>query len=380
MIRCRGRLITEFGMTKGKKIFIGVLSIVIVVAAVLLVMIFVYDSFGFFTAEYRLDYDKYVKVGEYKGLTYQKAEVEVTEEEIKAEIDRIVNGQATSKTVKKGKVKDGDSINISYVGTIDGKEFEGGSAENQDIVIGETLMIDGFTDGLIGAKVGKTVKLELQFPKDYDVNPDLAGKDVIFRVTVNSRQKVSKPEYNEEFVTKYTDYSTMEEFEQGLSRELWDQKEKAAEAEIREALWKKVVDSSEIIVLPEKQLAYEKDVVTRQYQKMAKSYGLPWADFLNTYMQSSEDDFAEQAAQYAETVVKQKLVMHSIAKTEGLSVSKAEYKEYLDQLLKDAGMDEKAFIEQYNETIEQYAEENDFKTSLLLEKVLDKVMEYGSEA
>ena len=94
-------------------------------------------------------------------------------------------------------------------------------------------------------------------------------------------------------------------------------------------------------------------------------------------MGMDKKEFRKQVKKYAKTVVKQKLVMYSIAKKEGLKVSKNEYKDYLADLLKNAGFTEEAFQQQYGESIEDYAEENDFKTNLLMDKVLDKVMEYG---
>ena len=110
---------------------------------------------------------------------------------------------------------------------------------------------------------------------------------------------------------------------------------------------------------------------------MAKSYSMDWSDFLKQYMNMSESQFKKEAKSYAKTVVKQKLIMHEIAKKEGLKVTKKEYNDYLQKLLKDSGFTEETFKQQYSESIEDYADENDFKTNLLLQDVLDKVMEYG---
>ena len=137
-------------MSKTKKIIAIILLILIAIVAAVLVAIFKYDVFHMFTSEYKLDYDKYITVGEYKGLTYDKVKVSVSQEEVDQEIQNRVNAASTTETVKKGKVKDGDTISVDYVGKIDGEEFEGGSAQNTSITIGTTSMIDGFTDGLIG--------------------------------------------------------------------------------------------------------------------------------------------------------------------------------------------------------------------------------------
>ena len=365
-------------MSKTKKIVIGIIVVLIAIVAAVMVAIFQYDVFGMFTSEYKLDYDKYITVGEYKGLTYDKVKVTVSKEEVDQEIQNRVNAAAKTETVKKGKVKDGDTISVDYVGKIDGKEFEGGSAKNTSITIGTTSMIDGFTDGLIGKKVGDEVELNLKFPEDYQAK-DVAGKDVVFTVKINSKQVTKTPEYDEEFVKNNTDYKSKDEFEKAIKKDLKDQKQESAQAEVKNTLWNQVVEGSKVKKYPKKQLAYENEQLIERYKKTAKSYGVEWKDFLEQYMQMSEEDFAKQAKSYAKTVVQQKLVMHYIAKKEGLKVSKNEYKKYLKDLLKDAGFTEETFQQQYNESIEDYAEENDFRTNLLLQKVIDKIMEYGKE-
>ena len=313
-------------MSKMKKVLIGVAVVVIAIVIAVLLMVFKFDTFGLFTSEYKLDYDKYITVGDYKGLSFDKVDASVSKKEIKAEIQNRVEAAATTETVKKGTVKDGDTISVDYVGKIDGKEFDGGSAKNTSITIGTTSMIDGFTDGLIGKKVGSTVDLNLKFPDDYQAE-DVAGKDVVFTVTINSKQITKTPEYNEEFVKNNTDYKTTEEFEAAVEKDLLDQKKESAETEVKNTLWNQVVDGSKVKKYPKKQLQYENDQLVERYKKTATSYGVEWKDFLEQYMQMSQEDFDKQAKSYAKTVVQQKLVMHYIAKKEGLKVSNKEYKD-----------------------------------------------------
>jgi len=363
-------------MTKKKKVIIGcsIGAAVIVVAALLLV--FVFDVFGFFTAKYNLDYSKYVKVGTYKGLSYNKITATVTDKEIQSEIKTRVKAKATTKTVKTGTVKDGDTISISYVGKIDGKTFSGGSADNTNITIGSSSMISGFEDGLIGKSVGSKVTLNLKFPSNYS-NSKVAGKKVVFTVTINSKQVTVTPEYNLAFVKKYSKYNTIAAYEASVKKDLLKTKKENAETNVKNTLWNIVVASSTIKKYPDKQYKYEIEQVTQKYKKQAKSYDMTWKKFLKSYMNMSESDFNKQAKAYAKTVVKQKLVMHYIADKEGLKVTNKEYKKYLSDLLSNAGFTEATFKKQYNESIQEYAEENDFRTNLLLNKVLDKVMDYG---
>lgn len=363
-------------MTKKKKVIIGcsIGAAVIVVAALLLV--FVFDVFGIFTAKYNVDYDKYIKVGTYKGLSYDKITATVTNKEVQSEIKTRVKAKATTKSVKTGTVKDGDTISISYVGKINGKTFSGGSADNTNITIGSSSMIDGFEDGLIGKAVGSKVTLNLKFPSSYS-NSKVAGKKVVFTVTINSKQVTVTPEYNLAFVKKYTKYKTIAAYEASVKSDLLKTKKENAETNVKNNLWNTVVASSTVKKYPKKQYNYEIEQVTQKYKKQAKSYDMTWKKFLKSYMNMSESDFNKQAKAYAKTVVKQKLVMYYIADKEGLKVTNKEYKKYLSDLLSNAGFTEATFKKQYNESIQDYAEENDFRTNLLLNKILDKVMDYG---
>jgi trigger factor len=363
-------------MTKKKKVIIGcsIGAAVIIIAALLLV--FVFDVFGLFASKYNVNYAKYIKVGDYKGLTYNKVTATVTNKEVQSEIKTRVKAKATTKSVKTGTVKNGDTINISYVGKINGKTFTGGSADKSNITIGKTSMIDGFTDGLIGKSIGSKVTLHLKFPSNYS-NSKVAGKKVVFTVTINSKQVTVTPEYNLAFVKKYTKYKTVAAYEASVKQDLLKTKKESAETTIKNNLWNTVVASSTIKSYPKKQYNYEIEQVTQKYKKQAKTYGMSWSKFLKSYMNMSESDFNKQAKAYAKTVVKQKLVMHYIADKEGLKVTNKEYKKYLSDLLSNAGFTEASFKKQYNESIQDYAEENDFRTNLLLNKILDKIMDYG---
>ena len=111
------------------------------------------------------DVSKYVTIGEYKGLTLDRASYTITDDDVQAEIDYSL-GESGSE-VKDGTVEEGDTVTINFTGTIDGKEFDGGSAEDYDLVIGEGGMIEGFEDGIVGMKKGETKELDLTFPDDY---------------------------------------------------------------------------------------------------------------------------------------------------------------------------------------------------------------------
>ena len=121
-------------------------------------------------------------------------------------------------------IKEGDTVNIDYVGKKDGKKFDGGSAEGYDLEIGSGSFIDGFEDGLIGKKIGDKVKLELTFPEDYG-EASLAGQDVVFNVTINSATRMTVPEYDLANVKNTTEYDSIAAYEKAVEKENYKEKE-----------------------------------------------------------------------------------------------------------------------------------------------------------
>ncbi len=357
-------------MTKKKKIIIAV---VVIVAALAVIFGYLIKTGYFSASNYsHLNYDKYVKVGKYKGLTYTKTKATVTQKEINAQIKSNVQAKATTKTVKTGTVKKGDTVSIDYVGKINGKKFDGGSATDYTLKIGSGTFIDGFEDGLIGEKVGSKVELHLTFPSDYSTKK-LRNKKVVFTVTINSKKVTETPTYNLAFVKKYTNFKTKEAYEASVKKQLLATKEQQNESTVQSTLWQEILASSKVKKYPSRQLKYETNKLKETYTKTAKQYGMTLKKLLKA-QGMTEKDLKTQA----KSTVKAKLVIYSIAKKEGIELTDKQYNKQLQTMLKNAGFTEASFKKQYNETIEEYAEENGFRDSLLLTKVLKKVEKLGT--
>ena len=380
------------GMSK-KNVAIIAIAICVVAAIALILMM---NKGGGDTSSYAKisDYDKYVKLGKYKGLEYTEEKVKVTDKEVKDEIKTRRQEKAETKDVKKGTVKDGDNVNISFVGTIKGKKFDGGTADNQTLTIGSGTMIPGFEDGLIGKKVGSKVTLNLRFPKDYGYtekngkkkvsNKDqakLAGKKVKFKVTINSKQVTKTPKYNKAFIMANSDYTNKKDYEASVKKELMASKEETAKQTAMQTVWSQAVENAEIIKYPEGVVDEEKDAMIEQYKKQAESYGMKWKDFLKmmsgTGKQMTEKEFEKQMKTYGENVAKQRLVSYSIADKEGVKVTDKEYKEFLNDQLKQANYTKETFKESMGMTIEEFADQNNWRESLLSQKVMELVFKEG---
>lgn len=199
------------------------------------------------------DVSKCVKLGNYSGMKISLANTyKVTKEQIEdyALNAAKANAQPVYKDTKKKKVEKGDTVNIDYEGKKDGAAFVGGSAQGYNLTIGSNSFIDGFEDGLIGAKTGQTLDLNLTFPENYPTT-DLAGADVVFTVTVN-KIVVEDPdaefELNDEYIQNNTSYKTVKEYKEGVKSYLQNQTAEDKERDTRQAVIDKLLKTCEVTV------------------------------------------------------------------------------------------------------------------------------------
>ncbi len=361
-----------------KKLLIGSGVVVAIVAVIAIILVFFNNKQS---KEYNYDLSKYVKVGNYKGLEYTSQKASVTDEEVDVEIQRRLQKAAKTENSKTGKVENGDTINISFVGKIDGKEFEGGSSESTDITVGTTQMIDGFVEGLIGKNVGDSVTLNLKFPDDYG-KTDLQGKAVEFKVTINSKKKISVPKLNKEFVKKNSKFTTVKEYKESVKKELLNQKQKSIDSTVKQELWSRIINKSKAKKYPEKELneaMSQANKLEESYKAQAQNYGMEWETYLKTVMRTDKKGFEKLKQEYAKNIVFNRMVMYSIARSENISLSNREYKKEILKILEDNGYDEESFKKAFGKDIETYADEQNWRQKILFDKVLDKVMKDGKK-
>ncbi|MBU5482086.1 trigger factor [Blautia sp. MSJ-19] len=291
------------------------------------------------------DVSDYITIGKYKGLTLNRVSQSVTEDDIQAEIDYELEDKGTE--VKDGTVEEGDTVTINFTGTIDGKEFDGGSAEDYDLVVGDGGMIDGFEDGIIGMKKGETKELDLTFPEDY-YESSVAGKDVVFEITL---QKFTRPaELNDVWVKANTDYNTVDEYREAVKKQLEDSAAESADYDLYSSAWSEVLAASEIKEYPKEDV----EQATETYKKFTEDYlkqaDMELADFLEA-QGMTEDEYNEQCQQYAESKVEQNLIVQGIMDAENLSLDSDDAQKIQDELLQEYG------FTSLDEMIEAYGEQ-----------------------
>jgi len=323
------------------------------------------------------DLSEYIKLGEYKGLEYTKITGDVSDDEVKSYIDDKLASSEETEEIKEGTVKEDSIVNIDYVGSIDGVEFEGGAAQGVDLDIANSGYIAGFAEGIVGHKVGETFDLHVTFPEDYG-KEELNGKDAVFKTTINYLVKKKKAEYTDDWVKNNTDYKTKEEYEKSVKDELSEQKLSSADTNEKSEVFNQIFASSEVIKYPEKELEARTEMIKNMYASYAKQSGVELDEFISSQMGMDADQFNQLAEQSAQEAVKQELILYSIKDKENIEANQAGYDEFIKKQLESAGYTEDSFKEANDgKTIYEYANENNMYASYLYSVVMDKVMEYS---
>ena len=285
-------------------------------------------------------------LGKYLGVEVAKEKVEVTDEEVATDIqNEIENSTYYEEVTDHDTVQNDDVVNIDYVGSIDGEEFEGGSDSGYDLDIANSTFIDGFAEGVIGMKVGEKKDVVVTFPDPYVNNEDLSGKEAVFAVTLNKIEKEVTPEFNDEYVQENSEYSTVEEYKAARKEEMLAEKEETAATNWEQAVLQNVIDGSTFTNLSDADIESYVAEMTSYYESMAESYGIDFATFLMYFMGTDEATFKEQAKTQGDFVVKQNLVLKKIIETENLTVSDEEYATGLAEYAAQYGYEDTAEFE-----------------------------------
>ena len=311
--------------------------------------------------------DKYVKLGQYKGLTVSADDVSVSDEEIQENLDSTAAYYTELVPVEGRAAKEGDTVNIDYEGKLDGVSFDGGTAQGQDLKLGSGSFIAGFEDGVVGMKVGDTKDLNLTFPAAYH-KPELAGKDVVFTVTVNKISEDSVPEITDEFIKGISEScETVDEYKENVREQLSEQKKSSTKARQQAELLQQAVDNAELIKdVPEWLVSQN----AAEYKESLLSYISQFGMDASTYFQqtgTSEAELGRQANDYGREIGKSQLVVAAISKAEGLELTDQEKESYYADYASSYGSDA--------ETIKGIIPEAELENYLLQQKVMDLLYE-----
>ncbi len=281
-----------------------------------------------------------VKLGDYKGMEVPKQDITVSDADVDAELEKKRQQQAELVLKEDKPAEKGDTVVIDYEGSIDGKKFDGGSADNYSLELGSGSFIPGFEDQLIGHNTDDDVDVKVTFPEDYHAK-DLAGKEAIFKVKVHEIKEKQLPELDDDFAKDVDeDVDTLEELKAKIKDELKEQKESAAHDAIEDEALNQAVDNAEIQAIPD---AMKEDDIHRQMDQYLANMQQQGIDPKTYYKLTgtTEAQLREQLAKGAAERVKTNLVLEAIVAKEKLDASADEIKQEIKDLAHDYNMDEK---------------------------------------
>ena len=287
-----------------------------------------------FTAEVALKPP--VKLGKYKGVEAEKMDLEVSDSDVDAEIDKQRNTNARTVEVTDRAVKDGDIVTLDFEGFVDGVAFEGGKGTDYPLTIGSGAFIPGFEEQLVGFEVGKEGDVNVTFPEDYQAE-DLAGKAATFKCTVKAIKAKELPELNDEFASDVSDFDTLAEYKEDVKKKLVDRKTKEEKAKREDLVVKAVIEDSEM-ELPEAMVETQQRQIVNEFAQRLQMQGMNIDQYLQ-YTGNTVDKMIEQVKPQAIERIQARLVLEAVAAAENITISDEEFEEELKKMADQYKMD-----------------------------------------
>lgn len=330
------------------------------------------------------NYSQYLTLGEYKGIEYTPMSTEVTDAELQERVDAFLLQCATTNELTEGTVKDGDTINLDYIGYVDGEAFEGGNTNGMgtDLMIGSHSYIDDFEEQLIGHEVGEEgIEVNVTFPDDYSnadgTLSDLAGKDATFVCAINSIYEMEYPEeLTDEIVGTYSNYDTVNSFMDALKMEYETYKAQQADDQMKADIITAAIENSTVNGYPEEEVAYLKEQTIQAAKDTATSYGMDYETYLS-FLQDAEgnpytvESYEADADEYIRALTTEKMVVCMIAKQEGITATRKDVQAYVEaECAMNANMTEDYIYENYTINDLAYAVIYDEVIAFLVENAI----------
>nr|WP_307760373.1 trigger factor [uncultured Peptostreptococcus sp.] len=305
-------------------------------------------------------------IEDYKGVEIEKIEKEVSEEEIKNELDALLEKQSRMVEVE-GPVENGLIANIDFAGTLDGEAFEGGTAEGYSLEVGSGSFIPGFEEQMIGKPVGEEFDVNVTFPEDYPAE-ELAGKPVVFKVLVHDLKKKELPELDDNFAKDTTEFESLEELKNDIKAKLQEKADSEAKDEMKNAVVNAIAEKVEIEIpksMVESQIDRQLDEINMQLSYQ----GWSLEKFAELSGQSI-DEIREARREEAENLVKNTLIIEKIAELENIEVTEEDIEKDMENFAKMYNME----VAKIKEAIGE-AELDGIKNRLKNEKTVEMLLD-----
>ena len=283
-----------------------------------------------------------VKVGNYKGVEVEKEELNVTDENINQEIDRMLESAGKLKEVENATAELQDTVNINFEGFVDGVAFDGGKAEGFDLTLGTKSFIDTFEDQIVGHKVGDEFDVNVTFPTEYH-SKELAGKPSLFKVKVNSIKRLEKQELNDEFA-KENGHESVEDMKAKIKENVTTREERRIEGNFIQQIVDSIVSTSEVEV-PKSMVEKEINSKISEFSNQLKMQGISLEQYFQMTGQSL-DSMKASVEETAATNVKADLVLSEISKLEKLTAEDKDIDDKIEEMAKMYNMETTNLLEE----------------------------------
>lgn len=268
-----------------------------------------------------------VTLGQYKGLEASKTVKQATDEEVDSELDGVRRRNARMLSVDDRAAQMGDTANINFDGYLNGEPFDGGKAEDYSLELGSNAFVPGFEEQVAGMQIGEEKDINITFPENYV--EDLAGKDVVFKVKLNSLTMPELPELDDEFAKDVSEFDTLDEYKASLRESIQKRYDEQADAEFRSEIMKKACDNMSVEI-PEEMVSDKVEEIVRNY---AANFGMTDRSMsleqLMEMMGLDQETLNSSIRPGAEFQVKTDLLLEAVVKAEDIQVSEEEAAEYL---------------------------------------------------
>ena len=303
-----------------------------------------------------------VTLGEYKGVEVKKEHTLVTEDDVNAEIEKERNKQAAEVSVDDRAVAEGDTVNLDYSGSVDGVKFAGGTAEGQTLKIGSHTFIPGFEEQMVGMNIGEEKDLNVTFPTEYHA-PDLAGKEAVFHVKVNSITETQLPALDDDFAKDISEFDTLDAYKADVRAKLEAQAAERDNNAFTNAVIEKVMANA-TVEIPDAMVERQIDSMVRNFEARLAQQGLKLADFMK-YTGQDEKSFRNQYRDQAEKSVRANLVLEAIENVEKFEAAEEEIDAEIEKFAKQIGQNVEDLKKNLTEGDREY-----FKADVIRDKAV----------
>ena len=303
-----------------------------------------------------------VTLGEYKGVEVKKEHTLVTEDDVNAEIEKERNKQAAEVSVDDRAVAEGDTVNLDYSGSVDGVKFAGGTAEGQTLKIGSHTFIPGFEEQMVGMNIGEEKDLNVTFPTEYHA-PDLAGKEAVFHVKVNSITETQLPALDDDFAKDISEFDTLDAYKADVRAKLEAQAAERDNNAFTNAVIEKVMANA-TVEIPDAMVERQIDSMVRNFEARLAQQGLKLADFMK-YTGQDEKSFRNQYRDQAEKSVRANLVLEAVENIEKFEATEEEIDAEIEKFAKQIGQNVEDLKKNLTEGDREY-----FKADVIRDKAV----------